>query len=52
MYLLLTTSIGVVNYVSDYEIFFSVFYLVGVGLAAWHVGWLFGLVVSVLSVAV
>ncbi len=50
--LLLTAGIGVVDYVSGYEIFFSVFYLAGVGLAAWHVGRLFGLVVSVLSVAV
>jgi len=50
--LLLTAGIGVVDYVTGYEIFFSVFYLAGVGLGAWHVGRLFGLVVSVLSVAV
>ena len=44
--------IGVVDYLTGFEILFSVFYLLEVGLAAWFVGKGFGLVMSVLSVAV
>jgi len=50
--LLLTGGIGAIDYFSGYEIFFSVFYLAGVCLGAWHVGRPFGLLISVLSVAV
>jgi signal transduction histidine kinase len=48
----LLAVIGMVDYLTGFEIFFSVFYLVGVALAAWFVGRGFGLVMSVLSVAV
>ena len=44
--------IGVVDYVTGFELFFSVFYLLEVGLAAWFVGPWFGLLMSVLSVIV
>jgi signal transduction histidine kinase len=44
--------IGVVDYLTGFEMQFSVFYLLGVGLAAWFVGKGFGLVMSVLSVLV
>ena len=44
--------VGLVDYLTGYEIFFSVFYLLGVGLAAWFVGRRFGLLMSVLSVFV
>jgi len=50
--LLLTAGIGAVDYVSGYELFFSVFYLTGVCLGAWHVGRWFGVFISGLSVAV
>lgn len=44
--------VGVVDYVTGYELFFSVFYLLGVGWAAWFVGRNFGIWMSVLSVVV
>src|SRR5215471_10383500 len=44
--------IGIVDYLTGFEVLFSVFYLLEVGLAAWYVGRGFGLVMSVLSVAV
>jgi hypothetical protein len=44
--------IGVVDYLTGYEMLFSVFYLLEVGLAAWFVGKGFGLLMSVLSVLV
>ncbi len=44
--------IGAVDYLTGFEMQFSVFYLLGVGLAAWFVGRGFGLVMSVLSVLV
>jgi signal transduction histidine kinase len=44
--------IGVVDYLTGFELLFSVFYLLEVGLAAWFVGWGFGLIMSVLSVIV
>jgi signal transduction histidine kinase len=44
--------IGIVDYLTGYEMQFSVFYLLGVGLATWFVGRGFGLVMSVLSVLV
>lgn len=49
--LLLTLGIGGVDYLTGYELSFSVFYLAGVCLGAWHVSRGFGLVISVLSVA-
>ena len=44
--------IGTVDYLTGFEIQFSVFYLLAVGLAAWFVGRGFGLTMSVLSVLV
>ena len=44
--------IGVIDYLTGFELLFSVFYLLEVGLAAWFVGKGFGLLMSVLSVIV
>ena len=44
--------IGVIDYLTGFELLFSVFYLLEVGLAAWFVGRWFGLLMSVLSVIV
>ncbi len=48
----LLVVIGGIDYLTGYEMLFSVFYLLEVGLAAWFVGRGFGLVMSVLSVLV
>ncbi|MBU6411116.1 MAG: hypothetical protein KGR98_12080, partial [Verrucomicrobia bacterium] len=48
----LVVVIGVVDYFTGYAIFFSAFYLLPVGLAAWFVGGTFGIVISILSVVV
>ena len=44
--------IGIVDYLTGFEMQFAVFYLLAVGLAAWFVGRGFGLTMSVLSVLV
>lgn len=44
--------IGAIDYLTGFELLFSVFYLLEVGLAAWFVGSGFGLLMSVLSVIV
>lgn len=44
--------IGLVDYWTGHEISFSVFYLFGVALATWFVGQRFGIIVSMISVAV
>lgn len=44
--------IGLVDYSTGFEMMFSVFYLLEVGLAAWFLGRSFGYLMSVLSVAV
>lgn len=44
--------IGIIDYLTGFEMLFSVFYLLEVGLAAWFLGKGFGLVMSVLSVLV
>jgi signal transduction histidine kinase len=44
--------IGAIDYLTGYEVLFSVFYLLDVGLAAWFVGRGFGLLMSVLSAIV
>lgn len=44
--------IGVVDYLTGFEILFAVFYLLEVALAAWFIGRGFGLVMSILSVIV
>ncbi|MGO9527551.1 MAG: hypothetical protein ACLP0A_08290 [Verrucomicrobiia bacterium] len=50
--LVIVAVVGVADYLSGYEIFFSAFYLVAVALAAWFVGKWFGVIVSVLSVTI
>src|SRR5437879_4454701 len=44
--------IGVVDYLTGFEVLFAAFYLLEVGLAAWFVGKGFGIVMSILSVVV
>src|SRR5579859_7165874 len=44
--------IGVVDYVTGFMIVFSAFYLLPVGVAAWYVGSVAGILISVLSVGV
>jgi signal transduction histidine kinase len=44
--------VGAIDYLTGFELFFSVFYLLGIGLATWYLGRWHGLVLSVLSVAV
>jgi signal transduction histidine kinase len=43
--------VGIIDSLTSVELFFSVFYLLGIGLAAWFIGKGFGLFLSVLSVA-
>jgi signal transduction histidine kinase len=50
--LVVLALIGIVDYLTGYEMFFSVFYLLEVSLAAWYVGRGVGLIMSVLSVVV
>ncbi len=50
--LMVLAMIGIVDYLTGFELLFSVFYLLEVALAAWFVGKAFGLLMSVLSVAV
>src|SRR5881398_1992231 len=50
--LVLLTAIGAIDYLTGFEMFFSVFYLLGVASAAWFVGRTFGFIMSVLSVLV
>lgn len=52
MAILAVGVIGTVDYLTGHEMSFSVFYLLGVGLAAWFVGRGFGALISVLSVTV
>jgi signal transduction histidine kinase len=44
--------VGFIDYWTGYEFSFSVFYLLGIGLAAWFLGRRYGLLLSVLSVGV
>ena len=44
--------IGLIDYLTGYEMFFSVFYLIAVGMATWFVGRRFGFLLSILSVVV
>ncbi len=46
------TLIGVVDYLTGYELMFSVFYLLAVGLGTWFVGRWFGWLMSIFSVGV
>ena len=52
MGLAIITLVGVADYLSGFELSFSVFYLLGIAFATWFVGRSFGFVVSVLSVIV
>ena len=45
-------AVGAIDYLTGFEISFSVFYLLGIGFATWFVGKRFGFVVSALSVVV
>lgn len=44
--------VGSVDYLTGFEISFSIFYLLGIGFATWFVGKRFGLTVSAMSVVV
>jgi len=44
--------VGVIDYLTGFEVFFSVFYLVAVALATWRLGKGFGLAIACLSVIV
>jgi len=50
--LCLTVAVGLVDFLSGYSIFFSAFYLIPVGIAAWFLGSFFSNMMAVLSVAV
>jgi signal transduction histidine kinase len=50
--LLIVIAVGVVDYVTGWELSFSVFYLLAVGLATWFVCTRFAIFISLLSVAV
>jgi signal transduction histidine kinase len=49
--LLLVLVIGVADYFSGYQIYWSIFYLVAISFALWNVGVLFALLISALSIA-
>src|ERR1700742_4562835 len=49
---LIVIVVGVVDFETGWELSFSVFYLLALGLAAWFVGMRFAVFISVLSVAV
>ena len=49
--LLLVLVVGIVDYFSGYHIYWSIFYLIAISLAAWNVGLSFALLVSGLSIA-
>jgi signal transduction histidine kinase len=49
--ILIVAAVGLADYLTGYEIFFFTFYLVAVFLAAWSVGFSFGVLISALSVA-
>lgn len=48
--LLIVILVGVIDYFTGYEISLSIFYLMAIALATWHVGRRFGWLVSMLSV--
>lgn len=49
--LLTVVLVGAADYLTGYEISFSIFYLFAVSVATWFIGFGFGLLISVLSVA-
>ena len=50
--LAIVISVGLVDYASGWELSFSVFYLLALGLATWFVGRRFAFLIAILSVAV
>jgi signal transduction histidine kinase len=50
--LLIVIGVGVVDFVSGWELSFSVFYLLALGLATWFVGTRFAIFIALLSVTV
>ncbi len=48
--LLLFVIVGIADYISGYQIYWSIFYLVAISFAAWNVGALFALLVAALSI--
>ena len=49
--LLLVLAVGLIDYVSGYQIYWSIFYLLAISFAFWNVGVLFALLIAVLSIA-
>ena len=49
--LLLIVIVGIADYFSGYQIYWSIFYLAAILFAAWNVGALFGLLIAGLSIA-
>ena len=49
--LLLVLIVGIADYFSGYYTYWSIFYLVAISLGLWNVGVLFGLLISILSIA-
>ena len=49
--LLLVLVVGIADYFSGYYTYWSIFYLVAISLGLWNVGVLFGLLISILSIA-
>jgi signal transduction histidine kinase len=49
--LLLVLAVGLVDYFSGYQIYWSIFYLLAISFAVWNVGALFALVTAGLSIA-
>src|SRR5215471_20566471 len=49
--LLLVLLVGIADYFSGYQIYWSIFYLVAICFALWNVGVLFALLISLLSIA-
>jgi signal transduction histidine kinase len=49
--LLIVLLVGVVDYFSGYQIYWSIFYLIAIAIAAWNTGVLFALLVAGLSIA-
>src|SRR5215831_3401083 len=51
MVLLLLLVIGIADYFSGFQIYWSIFYLVAICFAVWNVGLLFAVLVAALSIA-
>ena len=48
--LLLGPIVGIADYFSGYQIYWSIFYLVAISVALWNVGLLFAVLVAALSI--